>query len=304
MNELVSESRNSIDEDLARKNFSLVDVNETPIWMGSPTFLSYSPRYILAVVIFTIHFIFYRVAVTTYAEGKEGLGYTFLRVIDQLFDLIDVFAFIIIMLLIARINYFLNISTSNLRTTIFLIIIGLVPSFWFVINVIDWLLVLVGKEGLNVPEWFDEWFLALGIINCIIFLLYTVISQFSYSYLITDKNIYIRGKILFFYNSITVFTLHELVNVKTQFSYLGKVMRYGNILPITEINLEVKPKVNLERGVYQKTFQIIKLLIFHKRVKKDLMMNPSECLFGVKNPMAVYELANELMDNNNVEIEI
>ena len=171
-------------------------------------------------------------------------------------------------------------------------------------NVIDWLLVLVGKEGLNVPEWFDEWFLALGIINCIIFLLYTVISQFSYSYLITDKNIYIRGKILFFYNSITVFTLHELVNVKTQFSYLGKVMRYGNILPITEINLEVKPKVNFERGVYQKIFQIIKLLIFHKRVKKDLMMNPSECLFGVKNPMAVYELANELMDNNNVEIEI
>ena len=86
MNELVSESRDLIDEDLARKKFSLVDANETPIWMGSPTFLSYLPRYVLAAIIFAIHFIFYRVADTVYAEGKDGLGYTFLRIIDQLFD--------------------------------------------------------------------------------------------------------------------------------------------------------------------------------------------------------------------------
>lgn len=46
MNELVSESRDLIDEDLAREKFSLVDANETPIWMGSPTFLSYLPRYV------------------------------------------------------------------------------------------------------------------------------------------------------------------------------------------------------------------------------------------------------------------
>jgi len=304
LNELVSESRDLIDEDLARKKFSLVDVNETPIWMGSPTFLSYLPRYILAAIIFATHFIFYRVAVTVYAEGKDGLGYTILRIIDQLFDLIDVFAFIIVMLMIARINHFLNISTSNLKTTIFLIMIGLVPSFWFIINIIDWILVLIGKEGLNIPEWFDSWFLALGIINSLIFLLFTVISQFSYSYLITDNNVYIRRKFLFFYNSNTVFKLDELVNLKTQISYLGKVMGYGNILPITEGNLELKLKVSSERGGFQRVFQIIKVFIFYKRAKKDLSMPPSECIFGVKKPMVVYELANELIDTYNVEIEI
>ena len=304
MNELVSESRDLIDEDLAREKFSLVDANETPIWIGSPTFLSYLPRYVLAAIIFAIHFIFYRVADTVYAEGKDGLGYTFLRIIDQLFDLIDVFAFILVMLIIARINHFLNISTSNLRTTAFLIIIGLIPSFWFMINIIDWILVLIGKEGLNVPEWFDTWFLALGIINSLIFLLYTVISQFSYSYLITDNHVYINRKILFFYNSITVFKLDELVNLKTQISYLGKVVGYGNILPITEGDLELKPKVSSERGGFQRVIQTIKLFIFYKRAKKDLSMSPSECIFGVKKPMAVYELANELMDSNNVEIEI
>ena len=110
MNEIVSESRDSIDEDLVRKKFPQLEVNETPIWMGAPTFLSYSPRYLLAVIIFSIHFIFYRVAVTVYAEGMEGFFYTFLRIIDQLFDLIDVFAFVIVMLLIARINHFLIVN--------------------------------------------------------------------------------------------------------------------------------------------------------------------------------------------------
>ena len=262
MNELVSESRDLIDEDLARKKFSLVDDNETPIWMGSPTFLSYLPRYVLAALIFAIHFIFYRVADTVFAEGKDGLGYTFLRIIDQLFDLIDIFAFIFVMLFIARINHFLNISTSNLRTTFFLIIIGLIPSFWYMVNIIDWLLVVLGKEALNVPEWFDEWFLALGIINSLIFLFYTVISQFSYSYLITDKKIHIRKKILYFYNSITVITLDELVNLKTQVSFMGKIIGYGNILPIIEEDLEIKPKVRIERGGFQQVIHIIKLFFF------------------------------------------
>tara|TARA_B100000902_G_scaffold245451_1_gene232406 strand:- start:516 stop:1430 length:915 start_codon:yes stop_codon:yes gene_type:complete len=304
LNEIISDSRDSINEDLARKKFSLVGVDETPIWMGSPTFLSYYPRYVLAAIIFLTHFIFYRVAVTVYAEGKEGIFYTLLRIIDQLFDLIDVFAFIIVMLLIARINHFLNISTSNFKTTLFLLIIGLVPSIWYMTNVIDWILLLLGKEGLNIPEWFDTWFLALGIINTIIFLIYTLISQFSYSYLITEKNIFIKRKILFIYNSITIFSLDELANLKTQTSYFGKIMGYGNILPISKKDLEIQPKVKIERVGFQKVIHIIKLFISYKRVKKELHATPSECLFGIRKPMVVYELANELMDENNAEIEI
>jgi hypothetical protein len=304
LNEIISDSIDSINEDLVRKKFSLVGVDETPIWTGSPTFLSYYPRYFLAAIIFLTHLIFYRVAVTVYAEGKEGIFYTLLRIIDQLFDLIDVFAFIIVMLLIARINYFLNISTSNFKTTLFLLIIGLFPSIWYMANVIDWILLLLGKEGLNIPEWFDTWFLGLGIINTIIFLIYTLISQFSYSYLITEKNIFIKRKILFIYNSITIFSLDELANLKTQTSYFGKIMGYGNILPISKEDLEIQPKVKIERVGFQKVIHIIKLFISYKRVKKESHTTPSECLFGIRKPMAVYELANELMDKNNAEIEI
>ena len=165
MNEIVSEFRDSIDEELVRRKFSSLNDDEIPVWMGSPTVLSYSPRYLLAVIIFSVHFIFYRVAVTIFAEGKEGFFYTFLRIIDQLFDLIDVFAFIIVMLFIARINHFLNISTSSLRTTFFLIIVGLIPSVWYIVNIIDWILVLIGREGINIPEWFGT---VLGCSECIL----------------------------------------------------------------------------------------------------------------------------------------
>jgi hypothetical protein len=304
LNEIVSESRDSIDEELVRRKFSSLNDDEIPIWMGSPTVLSYSPRYLLAVIIFSVHFIFYRVAVTVFAEGKEGFFYTFLRIIDQLFDLIDVFAFIIVMLFIARINHFLNISTSSLRTTFFLIIVGLIPSVWYIVNIIDWILVLIGREGINIPEWFDTWFLTLGIITSMIFLIYNIISQFSYSYLITDKNIYIRRKILLFYNSITVFRLDELVNLKTQMSFFGKIIGYGNILPITEESLEIQSKIKVEKSGFQKIIHFIRLFISYQRPKKELKMNPSECIFGVRKPMIVYELANELIDENNAEIEI
>ena len=71
---------------------------------------------------------------------------------DQLFDLVDVFAFVFVMLIIARINHFLNISTSNVKISFFLIIVGIIPSIWFITNVIDWFLILIGENGLNIQN--------------------------------------------------------------------------------------------------------------------------------------------------------
>ena len=86
--------------------------------------------------------------------------------------------------------------------------------------------------------------------------------------------------------------------------YFGKIMGYGNILPIAEENLEIQSKVKIKRAGFQKVIHIIKLLIYYKIVRKELIKPPSECIFGVRRPMRVYELASELMDENNTETEI
>ena len=44
---------------------------------------------------------------------------------------------------------------------------------------------------------------------------------------------------------------------------------------------------------------VIKLLISYKRSSKEIILPPSECFFGIKQPMVIYELANELIDLEN-----
>ena len=106
LEDIISTFRDSIEPDVISKKFPLLSDDETPIWIGSPSFSSYLPRYFLAISVFLIHFCFYRVAVTVYAEGKAGYLNALIRLIDQLFDWIDVFAFVIVMLIFARINFY------------------------------------------------------------------------------------------------------------------------------------------------------------------------------------------------------
>ena len=299
MEDLLSSFKLLIDEEEIRDSFPFISEDEVPIWKGKPTFSSYLPRYFLALFVFLIHYCFYRVAVTVYAEGQSGYLNTAIRIIDQLFDLIDVFAFIFVMIIFARINYFLNFTTSTKKTSLFLIFIGLIPSVWFIINIVDWVLLLIGREALNVPEWFDTWFLALGIINSSIIFAFSIISQLSYYYIMTDKNLYIQKRQLIFYKSHTSIAFEDLENLTTQQSIIGKLINIGNILPFLEINSDISPEVNNERTTIQKFIYMMKLLIFYKRSSKEIVMTPSECFFGIKKPMVIYELANELIDKRN-----
>lgn len=300
LEDIISTFRGSVEPDVINKKFPLLSDDETPIWIGSPSFSSYLPRYILGISVFLIHFCFYRVADTVYAEGQAGYLNAFIRIIDQLFDLIDIFAFVFIMLIFARINYYLNITTSNIRTTLFLIFIGFIPSLWFIANIVDWFLLLIGKESLNIPEWFDTWFLFLGILNSSIIILFSIISQFSHTYLITDQNFHFRKTHLIFYQSYTSMSFEEFDNLKTQQSLIGKLIGFGNILPIVDSNKSIDSNVeNNTKSTFEKLSYFFKSLLFYQRSGEEIMLPPSECLFGIKQPMLIYELANELIDIRN-----
>lgn len=299
MDDLISSFRASIDEQDVKKKFPLISEDETPIWMGTPSFLSFTPRYLLAFFVFLIHFSFYLVAITDAAQGEEGYLSFIIRFLDILFDAVDVFAFVFVMLIFARLNFYLNVSTSTPQTTIYLLLIGLIPSIWFVINIIDWILYLVGQETLSIPEWLDTWFLVLGIVNGLILFISSLISQQSFSYLMTDQKLHFRKRNFIFYKSYNTIDFDELENIKTNQTILGKIFRFGDILPIMVHAPEIDSQTSTERSLPQKFFQIIKLLMFHKRQRKTILSPPSKCFFGIKSHMNLYELANELIDAKN-----
>jgi hypothetical protein len=299
LDDLISSFRASIDEQDVKKKFPLISEDETPIWMGTPSFLSFTPRYLLAFFVFLIHFSFYLVAITDAAQGEEGYLSFIIRFLDILFDAVDVFAFVFVMLIFARLNFYLNVSTSTPQTTIYLLLIGLIPSIWFVINIIDWFLYLVGQETLSIPEWLDTWFLVLGIVNGLILFISSLISQQSFSYLMTDQKLHFRKRNFIFYKSYNTIDFDELENIKTNQTILGKIFRFGDILPIMVHAPEIDSQTSTERSLPQKFFQIIKLLMFHKRQRKTILSPPSKCFFGIKSHMNLYELANELIDAKN-----
>ena len=299
MDDLILGFRASIDDDEIQKKFPLIPAEEVPIWIGKPSFFSYIPRYSLAFIVFLIHFSFYLIVVTDYASEEKTYLNGFIRLLDWLFDLVDIFAFIFVMVIVARINFYLNISTSTIKNTIFLIFIGLIPAFWWFANLIDWILVILRQEPLNIPEWIDSWFLLLGIINCLILLIPTIISQFSFSYLITDTNLHFRENHFFIYKSYNTIGLHELENIKTQQSIFGRVFGFGNIIPIQNDNSEIVSNSSKDSSIFHKFFRTFKFLISHQRILKITLLPPSKCFFGIKKPMVIYELVNELMDNRN-----
>ncbi|DAC63907.1 MAG TPA: PH domain-containing protein, partial [Candidatus Poseidoniales archaeon] len=128
---------------------------------------------------------------------------------------------------------------------------------------------------------------------------FSIISQFSYSYVMTDKNLYIQRRQFIFYKSHINISFEDLENLITQQSIFGKLIGIGNVLPILKINSDVSPKVNNERTGIQNFIYVIKLLISYKRSSKEIILPPSECFFGIKQPMVIYELANELIDLEN-----
>lgn len=295
MEELISNFRESIDGKDIEQIFSLSE-DESPLWAGKPSFPSFLSRYFLAFFVFLIHFLFYYVAVTNAAEGEEGYFGVLIRVLDMLFDAIDIFAFIFVMLIFARFNYYLNIGTSNKKITIYLLLIGLIPSIWFVINIIDWFLWLLGKENLGIPEWLDTWFLALGVLHGLILFVSAIIYQFSFSYLMTDKNLYVRTRTLIFFKSQKVIDFGELENLKTNQPLLGRIFGFGDILPIMVDDQVASSDSPIELSKPSLFSRFFHLLILRKRKRKNAFLPPSECFSGIRDHMAVYELANELID--------
>ena len=111
MSEIISSFKSKLDLEAVRERFPEISDSETPIWHGSPALMSMSGKYALAGLVLVIHLIFYWAAkYDTVIEGEANLNLV-VGLAKTIIDISGVLGFAIMMLLVAKVNHFLNTST-------------------------------------------------------------------------------------------------------------------------------------------------------------------------------------------------
>jgi len=307
MSEHIENFRSSIDEDSTREDFPEITDSEFPIWRGTPTASSMADKYLLATIVLVIHLSFFFGGLVSGPEG-EGQGKLILRALVWLIDSTGVTGFLISMLFLTKINHYANFSTSGKWMTSWLLFSSLIPFFWKLMDLFQWAGGLVGSDFSNpLPQWRLIWFAILGVFSFSVIVIFTILYQRSFRYAITDKRIHIRQSFLYLDTSSHGISYSKVENLKADPTILGRILGFGNVHVVTGsgVGLQVEALgANVGASAEIKGaptgrlrfFSLIFGWISWQRERTVMATDPSDCLFGIRRPMEVYRLINELMD--------
>ena len=309
MSEFVEQFKSNIDSDSARSDFPEITDSETPIWRGGPATSSMADKYILSVMVFLVHIAFFLGELLDTPEG-EGQANFVLSMVIWLIDKTGVMGFVICMLILTKINHYANFSTSGKWTTSWLLICCIIPLLWKLMDVVEW----IGgffDSGFSspLPAWNYSWFAPLGLLSFLVMVSLTVLYQRSFQYAITDKRIHIRQSFLYFETSAHGISYHKVENLKADPTILGRILGFGNIHVVTGsgVGLQVEslgtsagvaPEIIQPPGGKMRIFSFLLGWITLQRDRTVEASDPADCLYGIRRPMDVYRLINELMDAN------
>ncbi len=302
MDDLVKEFRSRLDLQRMKEKFPEISESETPIWQGSPAMMSMAGKYALASLVLLVHLVFYWAAkYDTVIEGEANMNLV-VSVAKLILDFSGVFGFAMMMLVLAKINHYLNTSTSGGWTTSWLLINGLIPVIWHIMTIINSILIFIGYHGFDnfigehIPIWKDWYYLLLGILSSISAIAMTIHYRNAFQYAITDKRVHIRKKFLYFDSSVVGIPFEKVENLKVEPPIIGRIFGFGNIHVITD-GLQLGIPEENDSG---KEMSISNPLtwIFIQRKKEPSSQDPSQCLYCIKEPMYVYALINQLIDNS------
>ena len=309
MSEYIERYRSEIDSSSVRDAFPEITESETPIWVGKPSFASMSDKYVLASIVLLAHFSFFFGEMLQPSEGEQHSNF----LISSLFWAISntgVTGFVLIMLIITKFNHYINFSTSGKWTTTWLIFSTFVPLFWKIMDIIEWFATIFSSDFSNpLPEWNFTWFAPLGLSSFAIMVIFTRLYQNSFNYAITDKRIHIRQSFLYFETSSHGISYHKVENLKADPTILGRILGFGNIHIVTGsgVGLQVESlgaKSGLSADLTEdntrrtRPLSMIFGMIAVQRNRTVMASDPADCFFGISNPMEVYRLINELMDES------
>lgn len=307
MSQYIELFKSEIDEESVRNDFPEITESEIPIWRGGPTTASMADKYILAMLVLLVHVVFFLGETLDSPEG-EGQANFLLSISMWLIDVTGVTGFVFCMLLLTKINHFANFSTSGRWTTLWLLVTSLIPIIWKMMDFIGWIAGFTGSEFSSpLPNWNFAWFAPLGLFSFIVMVTFTILYQRSFQYAITDKRIHIRQSFLYFETSAHGISYHKVENLKADPTILGRLLGYGNIHVITGsgVGLQVEslaisaansPEIRESPAGKLKTLSSLLGVITVQRTRTVEATDPADCLYGIRRPMDVYRLINELMD--------
>lgn len=306
----VNSFKSEIDEGSVRANFPEITESETPIWTGKPVLLSMMDKCLLALLVLSVHLAFFFGAWLDPPEGEGQANFVF-RLLFWLVDNTGVIGFVFVMLLITKMNHYANFSTSGFWTTIWLLLSSLFPLTWKLMDLIEWFSGLLNLGFSNpLPSWSFTWFLPIGIFSFTIMITFTILYQNAFQYVITDKRIHLRKKFLYFDSDIHGIPYGQVENLKSDPSVIGRILGFGNVHIITSSGIGIQ-SVSTEMSVGLGADEGVKsggslLAIFgwvsKQRQRSVMAKDPAECLFGIRDPMGIYRLINEIMDQEVGEI--
>jgi len=306
MSEYVELFRSEIDERSVRVAFPEMTDSETPIWTGSPSFFSMAGHYFLATLILVIHLMFFWAAEGPDVEG-EGQANFAIGIFKWILDVSGVLGFVVVLFAVAKINHYLNFSTSSRWTTTWLLLNGAIPLLMVVADLSGKVLGNFMEEIPDSPQWFQIYYLILGIFSSASMVALTVMYQRAFRYAITDRRIHIRKEFLYFDTSAHGISFDNIENLKVDPSIIGKVFGFGNVHMVTASGIGLRED---ESGIgaglaanTDSTSERGKRLnraafgwISAQRQRTTVDQNPEDCLYGIRNPMGIYRLINELVD--------
>ncbi len=303
--------RDRIDEPSIRGCFPEMTDSETPVWKGGPSTLSMAERYLLALLVLSIHFIFY-VGSTGDSIEQVSRMEDLMAISGWLTRTTGVMGFAAIMLFVTKANHYANLSTSGRFTTGWLLANTILPVSWRILEVAE----ALGDEAGVVfrsplEEWNHDWFLPLGVASFTVMVVFTRIYQRSFQYALTDRRIHIRKRFLYLDTSTHGIAFNKVENIKADPTILGRILGFGNVHIVTGSGVGLQTESSgLSLGVISEANKtargsagVISFLfgwIMKKRERTVMASDMGDCLYGIRDPLGVYRLINELIDHDHM----
>ena len=290
-------------EKMASK-FSLISGEEVLI-ATKPSVFAFFSMYVLAVIVGLVHYSFNALAL---ADDPENSIAAFIKgMIDT--DVGRAIGFPILIMLVAWLNRWMNISTSGRWYTSSLVLIALFPFLLAMNGLIgDWFF----KDGEYPLSFIPDSYAyeLMGIVWTVVLIIFTTHYTRSFNYAVTNDGIIFKRQFMMtrsqrrmLYDNITEVNLSQ--------GPIGTILRFGSVLPMTASGLGLGDEsvgISAAAGMAPSAdsnddaatvatkglFKLIFGILTAQRTIRSLRPDPSNCFYNISKPDVVKQMINEL----------